>query len=108
MKRFEISPNGIEKLDIVAKVSTPESGGFVIFDGRVRNHNEGKSVTHLEYQAYDSLACKEGEIIIINSSTRDENSSAQEDFSLSADYSTYHVISFYSSCAIHKLLLKKN
>ena len=64
MKRFELSAEAIEEIDIIAKVSTPESGGFVIFDGRVRNQNEGKEVTHLEYQAYEGLACKEGERLI--------------------------------------------
>ncbi len=64
MKQFEISPVAIENLDIIAQISTPQSGGFVIFDGRVRDHNEGKQVTHLEYQAYESLACKEGEKLI--------------------------------------------
>lgn len=35
-------------------------GAFVTFEGWVRNHNEGKSVTGLEYSAYESMAVKIG------------------------------------------------
>ncbi|TGM13957.1 molybdenum cofactor biosynthesis protein MoaE [Leptospira selangorensis] len=34
----------------------PEMGGFVVFSGIVRNLNEGKKVTHLEYEAYAPMA----------------------------------------------------
>ncbi|WDE95991.1 molybdenum cofactor biosynthesis protein MoaE [Lentisphaera profundi] len=64
MQNFHISAQAIEDIDIVAKVATPQSGGYVIFDGRVRDHNENRDVTHLEYQAYEALAVKEGERII--------------------------------------------
>jgi molybdopterin synthase catalytic subunit len=40
-------------------VARPESGGVVLFIGTVRNHNQGKAVTLLEYQAYASMAEKE-------------------------------------------------
>lgn len=33
-------------------------GGFVMFTGIVRDTNEGKTVTHLEYEAYSELADK--------------------------------------------------
>ncbi len=39
-------------------------GGLVTFEGRVRNHNEGRKVLKLEYQSYDELALKEGEKIL--------------------------------------------
>ena len=61
---FKISSVGIEDIDLVAELHDPRSGGYVIFDGRVRNHNEGKDVIRLEYQAYEALAVKEGEVII--------------------------------------------
>lgn len=38
---------------------SPGSGGYVCFEGHVRNSNAGKTVTHLEYEVYDSLALKE-------------------------------------------------
>ncbi len=34
-------------------------GGYVCFEGIVRDHNEGKDVTHLHYEAYETLALKE-------------------------------------------------
>lgn len=40
------------------------AGGYVTFDGRVRNHNEGKPVLRLEYEAYDLLAEIEGNRIL--------------------------------------------
>lgn len=39
-------------------------GGFVSFEGWVRDHNQGKAVRQLEYEAYVPLALKEGERII--------------------------------------------
>src|SRR5690606_10490639 len=38
---------------------SPGSGGYVCFEGHVRNSNNGRTVTHLEYEVYDTLALKE-------------------------------------------------
>jgi molybdopterin synthase catalytic subunit len=40
------------------------AGGFVSFEGWVRNHNEGQEVTRLEYEAFQELAVKEGDRIV--------------------------------------------
>ena len=40
------------------------SGGFVFFQGCVRNHNDGHRVKSLEYQCYESMAIKEGKKIV--------------------------------------------
>jgi molybdopterin synthase catalytic subunit len=40
------------------------AGAVVTFDGRVRDHNEGKTVQRLAYSAYAALALSEGETII--------------------------------------------
>jgi molybdopterin synthase catalytic subunit len=42
----------------------PETGGIVIFDGRVRNHHRGRGVDHLEYAIYADLAQHEGARIV--------------------------------------------
>lgn len=34
------------------------------FEGRVRNHNEGRRVEHLEYEGYEALAVKEGTQVV--------------------------------------------
>src|SRR3989338_2718796 len=36
----------------------PKAGAFVSFEGWVRNHNDGKEVLHLEYEAYSPMAIK--------------------------------------------------
>jgi molybdopterin synthase catalytic subunit len=46
------------------------AGGFVSFEGWVRDHNEGLEVTRLEYEAFQELALKEGERIIIDALRR--------------------------------------
>lgn len=37
----------------------PGCGGYVVFEGLIRNVNHGKSVTRLEYEVYETLALKE-------------------------------------------------
>src|SRR6185369_9851146 len=40
-------------------VSAPDVGGIDLFLGAVRDHNDGRAVTRLEYHAYVSMAEKE-------------------------------------------------
>lgn len=40
------------------------AGAVVSFDGRVRDHNEGRRVRNLAYSAYPALALSEGEKIV--------------------------------------------
>jgi molybdopterin synthase catalytic subunit len=40
------------------------SGGYVSFEGWVRDQNEGQEVTRLEYEAFQELAVKEGGRIV--------------------------------------------
>ncbi|HEX3603669.1 MAG TPA: molybdenum cofactor biosynthesis protein MoaE [Steroidobacteraceae bacterium] len=40
------------------------AGGYVSFEGWVRDLNEGKEVTRLEYEAFQDLALKEGNRIV--------------------------------------------
>jgi adenylyltransferase/sulfurtransferase len=46
------------------RVIDPACGGYVSFEGWVRDHNEGQQVRHLEYEAFELLANTEGERII--------------------------------------------
>lgn len=39
-------------------------GAFVAFEGRVRDHHEGRNVLRLEYEAYPKLALSEGNSIL--------------------------------------------
>ena len=46
-------------------VNLPKNiGGIVTFEGRVRNHNVGRSVEKLEYEAFEEMAILEGNAII--------------------------------------------
>ena len=45
--------------DAVAAVSAPDVGGVDLFLGLVREHNDGRAVTRLEYHAYVSMAEKQ-------------------------------------------------
>ena len=38
---------------------SPKAGGQCIFEGMIRNHNDGRSVERLEYECYEELALKE-------------------------------------------------
>ncbi len=42
----------------------PAAGGYASFEGWVRNHNEGLEVRRLEYEAFEALAIKEGQLIV--------------------------------------------
>ncbi len=59
MSLFRLLDSPLVVADAVAAVSTPEVGGVDVFLGLVRNHNDGRAVTRLEYHAYVSMAEKE-------------------------------------------------
>jgi molybdopterin synthase catalytic subunit len=40
------------------------AGGYVSFEGWVRDHNEGREVSRLEYESFQELAVKEGDRIV--------------------------------------------
>jgi molybdopterin/thiamine biosynthesis adenylyltransferase/molybdopterin synthase catalytic subunit/rhodanese-related sulfurtransferase len=52
------------------QVIDPACGGYASFEGWVRDHNEGQQVRHLEYEAFELLANKEGERIIAEAMER--------------------------------------
>lgn len=56
---FLLSPTPLEKLILKKKLTSPQSGAVTTFEGLVRNHNDGKKVIALEYEAFDKLASKE-------------------------------------------------
>ena len=56
--------NDINYLELFDEFRNPDSGAVVLFSGEVRNRNQGKEVTHLEYEAYEPMAEKMmGEIL---------------------------------------------
>ncbi len=49
--------------ELVAAVASPRAGAVATFDGRVRNHAEGRQVRSLHYEAYEPMALREMEAI---------------------------------------------
>lgn len=54
--RVQITAEPIELAGILADLAAPEDGAVVLFTGIVRNHNEGRSVSGVAYEAYRSMA----------------------------------------------------
>ena len=61
---FKLSREKFEVAQLKALLVNPTHGATVCFEGWVRNHNEGREVLRLEYEAYEALALKEGAAII--------------------------------------------
>ena len=62
--RFRFSSTAIDAAVARGELRDAGAGGFVSFEGWVRDHNEGKEVTRLDYEAFEALAVKEGERIV--------------------------------------------
>lgn len=61
MNRFRLSADAINVEAERLAIDHPAAGAFVAFEGRVRDHNDGRSVHTLDYQSYERLAQAEGE-----------------------------------------------
>ena len=70
MSGFSFTQAAIDPGALAAAVALPEAGGFAAFEGRVRNHNEGRRVTALEYEAFEALALEEGARIVADAARR--------------------------------------
>jgi adenylyltransferase/sulfurtransferase len=62
--RFRFSSSALDPESLRTELADPTCGGYTAFEGWVRNHNEGREVRHLEYEAFAELAVREGERII--------------------------------------------
>ena len=70
MTGFALSATPLDVAALRASLAHDAAGGVVVFEGVVRNHNDGRSVSGLAYQAYDALAVKEGERIVAEARER--------------------------------------
>lgn len=70
MTRFSFSSTPLDIAALQSSLRDVTCGGFVAFEGWVRNHNEGQRVTQLEYEAFEALAVKEGEQVIAEARAR--------------------------------------
>ncbi len=55
---IEITAEPIDVQKIIAAASAEDCGALNVFLGTVRNHNRGKDVNRLEYDAYPAMASK--------------------------------------------------
>jgi molybdopterin/thiamine biosynthesis adenylyltransferase/molybdopterin synthase catalytic subunit/rhodanese-related sulfurtransferase len=64
MKPFAFSRVPLDPQALRAGLADPACGGYAAFEGWVRDHNEGHAVTRLEYEAFETLAVREGTRIV--------------------------------------------
>lgn len=61
---FSISDKPIDVIQLYSQLNNHAAGALIVFEGRVRNQNEGKPVVALGYEAHDIIAEKEGLLIM--------------------------------------------
>ena len=68
--RFRFTQTAIDTAAARLELLDLGAGGYASFEGWVRDHNEGREVTRLEYEAFEDLAVKEGERILTEAAKR--------------------------------------
>lgn len=56
---FEIVEHPIDLGRLIAAVGRPDAGAIAVFVGTTRDHNAGRAVLRLEYEAYPEMAVRE-------------------------------------------------
>ena len=56
---FRTTDHAIDLAEIVRYVTDPQAGAIATFIGTTRNHNDGRRVIALDYEAYRDMAEKE-------------------------------------------------
>lgn len=64
LKRFLLPDTAVDTAALRARLLDARAGAFAGFEGWVRNHNDGRAVEGLRYEAYAALAQAEGERIV--------------------------------------------
>ncbi len=62
---IELVQGKIDLDRVIAAVSHPGAGATVIFVGTTRDHNEGREVIRLEYEAYEEMAISELQRLVL-------------------------------------------
>jgi molybdopterin synthase catalytic subunit len=70
MLTFRFSRTPIESAALRAQLADPACGGYAAFEGWVRDRNEGELVRRLEYEAFEALAVREGERVVLDAIAR--------------------------------------
>jgi molybdopterin synthase catalytic subunit len=74
--RFAIAGKSMDRDAFRAELQDVSCGAFVLFEGWVRDHNDGREVLQLEYEVYEPLAIKEGQQILLEALERFDISQA--------------------------------
>ncbi len=61
---FEIFSEPLQSAQLAQRLADPSCGGYVSFEGWVRNHQDGQGVEALEYEIYQPLALSEGDKVL--------------------------------------------
>jgi len=61
---FSLHETALDPRQLRERLHQRASGGFVAFEGWVRDHNDGRRVLRLEYEAFAPLAVREGQRIL--------------------------------------------
>ncbi len=61
---IEVTETAIETDRLRQSLFNPGAGGFCVFEGWVRNENEGREVQRLEYEAHEPLVISEGNKVL--------------------------------------------
>ena len=72
MAHFRLSDAPIDATALQAGLRNPRAGACASFEGWVRDHNDGRSVGGLRYEAYVELAEREGAAILVEARQRFE------------------------------------
>ena len=67
---MRITNDAIEPDRLRRSLTDDAGGGYVSFEGWIRNENEGQEVLRLEYEVYEPLAVKEGEKVLAEAAAK--------------------------------------
>lgn len=67
---FQMTEGRLDPSVLQGQLSDPRAGACLVFEGWVRDHNEGRPVIALDYEAYVELAEKEGTRILAEAAAR--------------------------------------
>ena len=67
---FDIVSSTIDANALRRDLQHPAAGGLVVFEGMVRDHNEGRPVSALEYEIFEPMAVREAALIFAEARER--------------------------------------
>jgi len=70
MTRFRLADAAFDVAPLRVALESPRAGAFAVFEGRVRDHHDGRQVSGLRYEAYAALAEKEGAAVLAEACSR--------------------------------------